>query len=134
MVLAQRDSNGFTLIELLVVVAIIGILAAIVISQYSSYRERSFDSRALSDLRNAASAEEAYYADYERYVDCASGELCQGILPGYRWSPGVDIALTRVPLSDDSPESFSGQAFHPLGSKNTLANAYSWNSAKGGLQ
>jgi prepilin-type N-terminal cleavage/methylation domain-containing protein len=60
--LRLRDESGFTLIELLVVVAIIGILAAIAIPQFSAYRKRGYEAQVKSDLRNAATAEEAYFA------------------------------------------------------------------------
>src|SRR5437870_4543069 len=69
---ALKDSKGFTLIELLVVVAIIGILAAIAIPQFASYRQRGFDARANSDLRNAGTSEEAYFATNQAYVACSS--------------------------------------------------------------
>ena len=62
-----RGSKGFTLIELLVVVAIIGILAAIAIPQFSKYRTRAYNSAAESDLRNFKTDMEAYFADNQQY-------------------------------------------------------------------
>jgi len=64
----MKDQKGFTLIELMIVIAIIGILAAIAIPQFSAYRKRSYNSAAQSDLRNAATAQEAYYVDEETYT------------------------------------------------------------------
>jgi type IV pilus assembly protein PilA len=64
-----KNNKGFTLIELLIVVAIIAILAAIAIPQFSQYRIRGYNAAANSDLRNAKTAEEALFADYQAYGD-----------------------------------------------------------------
>ena len=63
----MRNRKGFTLIELLIVVAIIGILAAVAIPQFSSYRQKGYNSAATSDLKNAKTTMEAYYADNQKY-------------------------------------------------------------------
>ena len=65
--LRLQNESGFTLIELLVVVAIIGILAAIAIPQFAAYRKRGHEAQVKSDLRNAAVAEEAYFAAESAY-------------------------------------------------------------------
>jgi len=63
-----RSKKGFTLIELLIVVAIIGILAAIAIPQFSAYRAKSFDASSQSDLRNFKTQMESDYADKQAYT------------------------------------------------------------------
>jgi len=123
---AVLSSRGFTLMELLVVVAIIGILAAIAIPQYAQYRQRSFDAHALSDLRNAATAEESYYYITEVYLSCANA-ACTAGLPGFDKSDSVTIEMT-ADNSGGSP-SFTGQASSPSGSR-----SYSYDSAGGGIQ
>ena len=60
----RKKQKGFTLIELLVVVAIIGILAAIAIPQFSQYRARGHMAATISDAKNAYTAVEAYRADH----------------------------------------------------------------------
>jgi type IV pilus assembly protein PilA len=64
---ALRSSKGFTLIELLIVVAIIGILAAIAIPQFASYRQKAYHSAANSDLKNVKTGMEAFMADNQEY-------------------------------------------------------------------
>ena len=127
----MRNEKGFTLIELLVVVAIIGILAAIAIPQFAEYRRRGFDSRAVSDLRNAATAEEASFVDNSKYASCTSTTDCAGKLPGFKGSPGVVLSMTDVASDGTNPEYFTGTSSHPSGTSN---KTFSWNSNLGGLQ
>ena len=70
----RKDERGFTLIELMIVIAIIGILAAIAIPQFSAYRVRSYNAASNADLRNAATAQEAYFVDAQSYA-AAVGSL-----------------------------------------------------------
>ncbi len=60
-------NSGFTLIELLIVVAIIGILAAIAIPQFSAYRTKAYNSAAQSDIKNTKTTLESFYTENQIY-------------------------------------------------------------------
>ena len=64
----EEREGGFTLIELLVVMIIIGILAGIAIPVFLKQRQKAYDSQTRSDVRNAATAEEAYFTDNDSYT------------------------------------------------------------------
>ena len=63
----KRNQKGFTLIELMIVIAIIGILAAIAIPQFNKYRARSFNTQAISDVKNIKNEAGGYFAEYDHY-------------------------------------------------------------------
>lgn len=63
----KRGSGGFTLVELLVVVVVSGVLATVAIGQYSSAKEKAFNSAAKADVRNAMTSMESYFAQNQDY-------------------------------------------------------------------
>ena len=62
-----KKQKGFTLIELMIVVAIIGILAAIAIPQFASYRVKAFNSAAQSDMHTLQTVFEVFFNDNSKY-------------------------------------------------------------------
>ena len=86
----MRNRSGFTLIELLIVVVIIGLLAAIALPKFGYTKQKAFTSTMKSDLRNLATAQEAYWND--------NGSYYVGALP----SSSIIRAVSWLSWSDTS--------------------------------
>ena len=63
----QHASGGFTLIEVLLVVAILGILAAVVVANFSGHGEKARIRATRASIKNISTAIEVYDVDTGRY-------------------------------------------------------------------
>jgi prepilin-type N-terminal cleavage/methylation domain-containing protein len=105
----NEKRQGFTLIELLIVVAIIGILAAIAIPQYASYRKRAQDSASTSAIHAIRLAEDLFFVDYNVYTTAYTSLRSRAGL--VRDQNVVYGAISLVSKTDGTP-GFAFQVHH----------------------
>ena len=86
----MKSVRGFTLIELLIVVVIVGILAAIAIPKFANTKEKAYLASMKSDLRNLATAEEAFLFDSLYYTSSLP------MLNNFRTSSGVTVTVNEA--------------------------------------
>ena len=69
--------EAFTLVEVIVVIGIISILAVIAVSGFQYYVRKAYNVTVSHDLKSFATAEEAYFAVWNRYMGKA-GDYVKG--------------------------------------------------------
>ena len=105
----NEKERGFTLVELIMVITIILVLAAIAIPQYSNYRVKANNTLAISDLKNAATCQEAFYADHTVYTKDIDRLIFE-----YSWRKSAGTVLTIDQTTVDD-QHFTITAHHEKG-------------------
>ena len=98
----RHRRSGFTLIELLIVVVIIGILASIAIPKFQTTKGKARTASLKSDLRNLATAEEAYFYSAGLYTTS---------LASLNFTPSQGVIIT---FGGATGGGWSAEVTHPM--------------------
>ena len=109
----KKNNKGFTLIELMVVVAIIGLLALLMTTQYSRIQQKAHATSVVDDIQTIRYAAMNYKDDHGEWPpDTWWGEIPEGLDPYLLDSFSFDRPDLPVKYSFDNYEEHPSWAAH----------------------
>jgi prepilin-type N-terminal cleavage/methylation domain-containing protein len=101
-----KSQRGFTLVEVLLVIVIIGILAVIAIPKFANTKDKAYIAQMKTDLRNLATAEEAYFYDSASYTPSFAR------MNNYAPSIGIAVVVNEATPLGWSATASSANTYH----------------------
>ncbi|MCB9813501.1 MAG: type II secretion system protein [Pseudomonadales bacterium] len=111
-------TKGFTLIELLVVISIIGVLTALLLSNFVGIRARAKDAQLKADLQQMKTALRLYYNDFQQYPEsnlntfksCNEEACVQG--SEFNSAAGGTVYMKELPAFSEYVRTNNGDGFY----------------------
>ena len=108
----RASTRGFTLVELMIVVVVIGILAAIALPNFISFRTHALEGSVKANMHTFQMAMEDYAATNNGvYATIAEKAQVKALVPGGQWpfNPFTKVRLTDAQISFGADPAASGE-------------------------
>lgn len=115
-----KSQDGFTLMELVIATAVIGIMAAVAVPQFTAYKARVYDANVQSDLRSVFTTCQAVWAFKGSNNPCLLATLSNS---EFGFTPSTDVEVTINSDDNNTEYDFYATASHSS-SSNTFAIDY----------
>ena len=128
-----RAQRGFTLIEVMIVVAIVAILSAIALPNYSEYIKRGQIVEGITPLADMGAKMEQFYQDNRTYVAACQSKIAAEPAETARFKYSCDAHRSRYTVRAEGKGSMAGFAFvltHE-GARNTASTPPGWKAGSG---